>query len=216
MTPVPICGASRTKAGGAPCQKQAGWGTDHLGFGQCRLHGGMAPGQRGAAAAAMARAHVSSLVGPVELEPHDALQLAIALTAAEVQFFSERIAELGVDDFAGQATVRTEKTGGDTGPSSEVRQLAPALNIWVKARADAIDRLARFSKMALDANVDERRVRVQEVQLDRLASVVNAVMRDLQAAGLSVELRVLAGESFKRHRGLLETSVNGTAREVVA
>jgi hypothetical protein len=45
--------------------------------------------------------------------------------------------------------------------------------------------------------------------------VVNAVMRDLAAAGLSGELRALAGDSFKRHRGLLEATIVGTA-EVVA
>ena len=216
-----VCGAPRTKAGGAPCQKTAGWGTPTPGFGPCRLHGGMAPGPRQAAAMAMARAHVASLVGPVDLEPHDALQLAVSLTAAEVQYFSERIAELGLDDIAGQATVSTTRRGttsdeDDAEPADvvEVRQLAPALHIWVKARADAIDRLARFSKMALDANVDERRTRVKEIQLDLLAGVVNAVMRDLVAAGLSAELRALAGDSFKRHRGLLEPAVNGTARVI--
>lgn len=221
-TPKLVCGASRTKAGGQPCQKQAGWGTPTLGFGPCRLHSGMTPDQRQASAAAMARAHVASLIGPIELEPHEALQMAIALTAAEVHFFNERIAELGVDDIAGQATVTTTRRGaaddgGESEPAGdvvEVRQLPPSLHIWVKARADAIDRLARFSKMALDANVDERRVRVQEIQLDRLAAVVNAVMRDLAQAGLSAELRALAGDSFKRHRGLLEPAVNGTARVI--
>lgn len=222
-TPRPICGASRTKAGGAPCQKSAGWGTPTPGFGPCRLHGGMWASHRQAAATAMARAHVASLVGPVDLEPHEALQLAIALTAAEVNYFSLRIAELGADDIAGQARVSTTRRAaagdaegeGDAGDVVEVRQLPPALHIWVKARADAIDRLARFSKMALDADVDERRVRVQEVQLDRLAGLVNSVMADLVRAGLSDELLRLAGERFKHHRGLLEAPVNGSAREVL-
>jgi len=220
----PVCGAPRKRAAGAPCQHHAGWGTDHVGYGQCRLHGGMLAGVRGAAAAAMARDHVASLIGPVDIEPHDALRMAVALTAAEVEFFSSKIAELGVDEIAGRATVRTTRRAVDAGTDGEhaadvvveERQLAPALHIWVKARADAIDRLARFSKMSMDANVDERRVRVQEVQLDRLAAIVNAVMRDLGKAGLSDELRALAGESFKRHRGLLEAPVvNGTAREVI-
>ncbi|MFP5365152.1 MAG: hypothetical protein ACLGI5_20780 [Thermoleophilia bacterium] len=159
----------------------------------------------------------------MDLEPHEALQLAIALTAAEVNYFSLRIAELGADDIAGQARVSTTRRAaagdaegeGDAGDVVEVRQLPPALHIWVKARADAIDRLARFSKMALDADVDERRVRVQEVQLDRLAGLVNSVMADLVRAGLSDELLRLAGERFKHHRGLLEAPVNGSAREVL-
>ena len=107
----------------------------------------------------MARAHVASLVGPVDLEPHDALQLAIALTAAEVNYFSERIAELGADDIAGQATVSTTRraavaepeSGDEPGDVVEVRQLPPSLHVFVKARAHAIERLAKFSKMALDA-----------------------------------------------------------------
>lgn len=221
----PVCGAPRKRAGGAPCQLPAGWGTDdHLGYGPCRYHGGQLPGVRGAAAMAMARDHVAALVGPVDIEPHDALRLAVALTAAEVEFFSSKIAELGADEIAGQATVRTTRRpaagGADDERADEVvveeRQLAPALSIWVRARADAIDRLAKFSKMALDANVDERRVRVQEVQLDRLAAIVNNVMRELIAAGLSPELRALAGDAFKRHRGLLEAPVNGTAHEVAS
>ena len=223
--PTAVCGAARTKSGGAPCQKTAGWGTSTPGFGVCRLHGGMSPNHRQAAAVAMARAHVASLVGPVDIEPGDALQLAVALTAAEVRYFGQRIAELGADEIAGQATVTTTRKNEAAGESDddadapaevvEVRQLPPALHVWVKARADAVERLARFSKLALDANVDERRVRVQEIQLDRLAGLVNAVMQDLAVAGLSAELRTLAGESFKRHRGLLE-SVNGTAHEVIA
>lgn len=212
-TPRPVCGAKRTKSGGQPCQKPAGWGTGTP-YGVCRLHGGMAPAHRQAAAVAAARAHVASLVGPVDIEPHEALQMAIALTSAEVNYFNERLAELGVDDVAGQASVTTRRRTTDGDGVVEVRQLPPALHIWVRARADAIDRLARFSKMALDANVDERRVRVQEVQLDRLAGVVNAVMRDLVSAGLSDELLRLAGERFKHHRGLLEAPVNGTAHEV--
>lgn len=39
-----ICGA-KTRSGGK-CKKQAGWGTDHLGSGRCRLHGGASTGAK--------------------------------------------------------------------------------------------------------------------------------------------------------------------------
>ena len=42
--PARLCGATRTKHGGVPCRRPAGWGTDHVGFGSCKLHGGAAPG----------------------------------------------------------------------------------------------------------------------------------------------------------------------------
>ena len=54
----PRCGA-KTRAGGY-CTQPAGWGTDHLGFGSCRIHSGNTPTGRMAGAVAMARAHAST------------------------------------------------------------------------------------------------------------------------------------------------------------
>jgi len=39
-----ICGA-KTRAG-TPCQQKAGWGTDHVGEGRCKLHGGKSTGPK--------------------------------------------------------------------------------------------------------------------------------------------------------------------------
>lgn len=42
--PIPAtetCNA-RTRKDGTPCQREAGWGTDHVGIGRCKLHGGAA------------------------------------------------------------------------------------------------------------------------------------------------------------------------------
>ncbi len=39
-----ICGA-KTRAG-TPCQQVAGWGTDHVGEGKCKLHGGKSTGPK--------------------------------------------------------------------------------------------------------------------------------------------------------------------------
>lgn len=41
----PVCGA-KTRAG-SPCQQRAGWGTDHVGEGRCKLHGGNAGAPKG-------------------------------------------------------------------------------------------------------------------------------------------------------------------------
>lgn len=38
MAKLPPCGA-KTRAG-TPCRRPAGWGTDHVGEGRCKLHGG--------------------------------------------------------------------------------------------------------------------------------------------------------------------------------
>ncbi len=38
----PRCGAKNRT--GTPCQQKAGWGTDHVGTGRCKLHGGKSTG----------------------------------------------------------------------------------------------------------------------------------------------------------------------------
>jgi len=43
MKPVKLCGIKRLKGEQLPCKKPAGWGTDHVGFGSCKLHGGATP-----------------------------------------------------------------------------------------------------------------------------------------------------------------------------
>ncbi len=42
----PICGARKSQ-GGDPSTQKAGWGTDHVGIGKCKLHGGKSPIRHG-------------------------------------------------------------------------------------------------------------------------------------------------------------------------
>lgn len=67
---TPPCGAKARKGG--RCQKQAGWGTDHLGYGPCRLHGGSTPAHRKRALIQMARDEMTRHLGvPVLLASVD-------------------------------------------------------------------------------------------------------------------------------------------------
>jgi hypothetical protein len=44
-----VCGARKRqpKHPGERCARPAGWGTEHLGFGRCKLHGGATPYKHG-------------------------------------------------------------------------------------------------------------------------------------------------------------------------
>ena len=44
--PVPLCGAPK-RQGEGNCTQPAGWGTDHVGVGRCKLHGGCVPIKHG-------------------------------------------------------------------------------------------------------------------------------------------------------------------------
>jgi hypothetical protein len=45
----PYCGALKKQptVPGERCRRPAGWGTDHVGFGRCKLHGGATPFRHG-------------------------------------------------------------------------------------------------------------------------------------------------------------------------
>ncbi len=53
------------------------------------------------------------------------------------------------------------------------------LHIWITTRQGAVDRLARFSKMALDAGVAARAVQLSEREADAFAGVIFAVVGQL-------------------------------------
>jgi hypothetical protein len=70
-----------------------------------------------------------------------------------------------------------------------------------------MDRLARFSKMALDAGVAEKQVRIAERHGEELAKVIGAALSELN---LTPEQRKLAPEVIRKHLTPLESSTSAT------
>ena len=50
--------------------------------------------------------------------------------------------------------------------------------MMVVARDQALERLARFTKMALDSRIDERRVQIDERQADQFAQIFQVVLAE--------------------------------------
>src|SRR5436190_909548 len=65
---------------------------------------------------------------------------------------------------------------------TEVRRLQVQLNIWVRIRHDAMDRLVRYSAAALRSGLEERLVKVAEIQGKLLADAVQSILRELGVA----------------------------------
>jgi len=74
--------------------------------------------------------------------------------------------------------------------------------VW-REHADAMGR-ARFSKMALDAGVEERRVRLSERFGEAIASVLDGVFKDL---GLSADQERRAPDIVQRALLAMERTV---------
>lgn len=152
MTGRRLCGA-KTRAG-SPCTQAAGWGTDHAGFGACKLHGGSTPSVRVGAAREEAEAEVLKLGLAIETDPHAALATGVGILAGQVSFLQGKVAKL------------------EEGAELEEGELVPV----VRTLNRVLDQWARISKAAVDAGVAERQVALSEQQVGRVATVISAVL----------------------------------------
>lgn len=201
------------KRDGKPCSLTAGQGTDHVGIGRCKFHGGSTPTHMHHAAKTQARMHAVTMGAPINIEPHDALLWCVRIAAGEVSYCNVMVAMLHPDDATGNTVSikRRPLSHGKEGDSShetveETTIADPALHIWINTRREAIDRLAKFSKMAVDAGVAERQVQLAERYGEAIGNVVGRILDGLN---LSATQMRKAPELVRMHL----TSIEGTAEE---
>lgn len=172
------CGKKTRK--GAPCAHEAGWGTQHLGVGQCKLHGGAEPHAQVNGLVLLARREMGVMGAPIDIEPQDFILECIRIAAGEVFYASERIAVLTEADVLVQTRTTVVKKDADGATSQEVRASNEfKLHAWIVVRDRAMDRGVQYSFAALKAGIEERRVRVAEQQGMLLAQAVQGILREL-------------------------------------
>lgn len=205
MTGGEKCGGE-TKAGGA-CQRPAGWGTSHPGAGSCKLHTGSTPTGELHGLVLLARREQQVMGKPLSIEPQDAILECIRISAGEVAYASERIAELEGADAVGPVITTTVKPADESDGSEgsvsnvETRYGPPALHIWIVVRQQAMDRLVQYSLGALKAGIAQQLVEVSKAQAGLIAqgfrTLVVALGHDPDAPevrqALRAQLTVLSG-----------------------
>jgi hypothetical protein len=165
----------------------AGWGTDHVGFGQCKLHGGATRGNRVASAREeLAAVTTGRFMGtPIEVDPATAMLMCVQVAAGHVDYATRQVAAVpeseGIVEF---------DYGG---------QLHP----WARIQAEAMDRLVRYSKMAVECGAEVSAVRFAERQGAALAQVIEGV---LDAIELTDEQRARVPEVLSAHLLSLEAT----------
>lgn len=170
---VPMC--EGTNRGGEPCGNTAGFRTKHPGWGNCTFHGGSSPGGEKHAVRLQAQAEAGRLGAEVPIDPGDALALAVRLVGGEVEW------------------LRRELRKAEEDADADPRILAGTFSA-------AVERLARISKLAADAGIDERRLELDALVIDRLGGAVSAAIDD---AHLDEDSRARLGEALRRRFGEL-------------
>lgn len=191
-----LCGAPRTKAGGAPCRKPAGSGTPHPGVGPCKLHGGCAPGVVQKYERELALADMRFMGVPIDIEPTDSLLMAVKVAAGHLAYLTAKV-RLVADEDALES------------PNGRDR----VLNVWGRLQQDAVDRLARVSKMALDAGVAERWVSLAQRAGEQIVGALERAMRDVKLPPAQASA---LGAAFATQLVALEAADDDTVEGTIA
>ena len=171
------CGSRLRQTPGGLCKRTKGQGTDHVGIGNCDRHGGSTATHRTGANKVKADRAVATFGLPREVDPHTALSEEVWRTAGHVAYLAEMVRLLEGDDALKQLDV----SGKFEKPS-----------VWLEIYWTERKHLTAVCKAAIDAGVEERKVRLLEGMGDVLASVIRNVASDLLAAlvaqGVATEL----------------------------
>ena len=153
-----VCGARR-RGDGEPCQRPAGWGTDHPGIGRCKLHGGSTPGHKQAAIIEQARRDVTAFGGRLDVTPPEALLELVQAKAAEVAYWDARVAELTDEQRAGLLVAELRDAQSDQGDTRQATRRAGA-HVFIELLHKAQDQLATYSTSALKVGINQALVQL--------------------------------------------------------
>lgn len=193
------CGGKK-KQGPGKCTRPKGWGTNHPGRGKCKLHGGATPSHGRAAEREAAEEAVATYGLPREIDPLQALLEEVYRTAGHVFWLEDVIHRLESDELVSGVTktstttpLEQSKSSGKSkskgkgkkakaekaDPGSERVEQSTAVSVWVRLYQAERAHLARVSKVAIDAGIEERLVRIAEQQAQQFAHIVRLILIDL-------------------------------------
>jgi P27 family predicted phage terminase small subunit len=142
--------------------------------GNCRMHlGGGGPKR---AAAMLARQPTYG--APLDVSPGEALLQEVRRTAGIVAWLGEIIGGLEHGDMVWGIERRSDRTAGDFPGADIISSAKP--NVWVQLYQAERRHLVTTCAEALRANVDERLVRLAEMQGGRIVAALNGIFADLE------------------------------------
>jgi hypothetical protein len=194
----PTCGANR-RQGNGPCRRPAGWGTDHPGYGPCKLHFGATRNMRAHAQKAQAAELLESMRTYGELrriDPRDGVMEEYWRTAGIVLYLEQIVQSLQRGELVWGVVERTEaataddgeQDGEQDGDASASRDRAAAVvwkaapNVWQRMYGEERDRFAKLGLEIIKLGLEARRDEWIREQGTRLAGMVQAVTSGLIAA----------------------------------
>lgn len=155
--PPNVCGAW-IKRREKYCEAPKGQGTDHPGSGHCKWHFGSTQAGR-EYAAKEAGMLILKYTTPLEIDPTAALLQELYRTAGQVRYLDTKIAEWELDT---------------------TEEIPDAQKQWLAVHRAERKHMASVAKLALDAGVAEREIRLAEQQGTILADAIEKILDRMQ------------------------------------
>jgi len=170
------CGA-RKHQGEGTCTRPAGWGTDHPGYGKCKLHGGATPNHGTAADREKVLEAVRTFGLPLDVSPTEALLDEVKWTAGHVAWLRDRIQEFEAEALSWGRSSEVRKGSGEFPGTDTTYTAAPPvlLDLYQRERRHLLD----VCRVAIGAGLAERQVRLAERQGELIAGAIQGILADL-------------------------------------
>lgn len=191
------CGANRRQREGT-CQRPAGWGTPHPGFGPCKLHGGSTRNHVAAGQRAMAERAVKTYGLPLDIAPAEALLEEVRWTAGHVAWLRERVQEVEQQALVWGMTQRVDQGATEFPGVNTTEGAVP--NVWLDLYQRERKHLIEVCKVTLAAGIEERRIQMAQQQGAEMAGVFRRV---LAALGLTAEQSAMVPGLLAREVGAI-------------
>lgn len=152
------------------CALPAGWGTDHVGVGNCRRHLGNTPAHRRSAQKVMTKQAVEAYGIPREVDPHTALLEEVHRAAGNVAWLEMKIRSFeDAEDliYSGSARVRQPDGTWKAHPFQSV-----STNPWLAEYGTERNRLVKACKTAIACGIAERAVKLAEEHGQVIAGII--------------------------------------------
>lgn len=188
MAPAQRCNADISSKGRADrCKHPKGFGTKHLGWGRCKHHGGCTKsGELAAAREELAASH--QLFGQsVDVDPGEGLLQEVARANGFIRFIERCLQDKGIDDATIQDPARLVLEMSDAGWQAQA---------WIKLWQEERVHFARVCKMALDAGIAERSLRIIEQFADLISDLVFGLIADLRLDANDPKIRAIANRQL--------------------
>lgn len=169
----PRCGGKLRGGREGTCRRPAGAGTNHVGTGRCKVHGGSTPSHNAAAQAVLARQTANAYGIPRHIDPADGLIEEYWRTAGIVAGLEAKVRSIPEDELiwgVTETTVFPESEDGNRGGRVTKSKAVP--NIWLKLFNEERDRFAKLGLEIIRLGLEARRDEYIRVQVDAFAAIL--------------------------------------------